>query len=211
MTLKIALTKGRIEKQVVKLFKAAQIDVGALENKERKLVITLKDNDYQIILAKGQDVLTYLDNGVVDLGIVGRDFLLEEESQNPELLDLKLGKCQFILAALPGFDIESPKRKVIASKYPHVAQKYFASQGLDVEIIKIEGSVELAPLINLADGIIDITETGTTLRENNLQVYTKLDSLSTRLVANAVALKQKREEILTFMERLKKVIKEENR
>ena len=209
MTLKIALTKGRIEKQVSQLLQTAGLDIAPLKNKERKLIIPLASGQYEFILAKGPDVLTYLENGVVDLGIVGRDCLLEEENTNPELLDLKVGKCRFILAAPAGFDQNAPGRKVIASKYPHVAQKYFASQGLDVEVIKIEGSVELAPLINLADGIIDITETGTTLRENNLEIYANLDEISTRLVANPLALKHKRSEILTLIDKLTTVIKED--
>lgn len=206
MSLKIALTKGRVEKQVVKLLKQVGLDVTALENKQRKLQITLANGQYEFILAKGPDVVTYLSNGVVDLGIVGSDILLEQNVTGYELLDLNIGKCQFILASTPEFDPTSFGRKVIGTKYPRVAQKYFAQLGQDVEIIKIEGSVELAPLVGLADAIIDITETGTTLKENNLQIYDYLAKISTRLIVNPLALKQKKNEIFTFVDQLAQVL-----
>ena len=206
MTLKIALTKGRVERQFVELLDLLGIDTGPLKNKQRKLQINLAENKYEFILAKGPDVMTYLSNGVMDIGIVGSDILMEQDLEAFELLDLNVGKCQFILASTADFNIESPGRKVIGTKYPKIAQKYFASQGQDVEIIKIEGSVELAPLIGLADAIVDITETGKTLRENNLKIYAWLPKVSTRLVANPLSLKQKKAEIFNFADELAKVV-----
>lgn len=206
MTLKIALTKGRVEKQVVSLLKKLNIDVSPLENKQRKLIIPLADGQYEFILAKGPDVVTYLSNGIVDLGIVGSDILMEQNVSGYQLLDLNVSKCQFILASTTDFNPTSAGRKVIGTKYPRVAQEYFARLGQDVEIIKIEGSVELAPLVGLADAIIDITETGTTLRENNLQIYDWLAKISTRLVVNPLALKQKKNEIFQLVDQLAQVI-----
>lgn len=204
--LSIALTKGRVEDQVIPLFERCGIDCEPLRNKKRKLVITLGEN-LQVILVKGGDVLTYLNNGVVDIGIVGSDILEEQQNTGYELLDLQTGRCQFILASLAGYDLNEPRRHTIGTKYPNITKRYFASRGKDVEIIKIDGSVELAPLIGLADAIVDITETGTTLRENNLQIFDKLSPISTRLVANPLALKQKRGEIFDLVDRLKEARK----
>lgn len=200
--LKIALTKGRVEKQTLPLLKSAGINVQPLENKQRKLIFDLPDDPYTVILAKGPDVSTYLAKGAVDVGIVGSDVLAEQNNQAFELLDLGIGKCQFILASTTDFDPQSPKRKVIGTKYPGITQRYFADRGEDVEVVKIEGSVELAPLIGMADAIVDITETGHTLQENNLKIYDYLQPVSTRLVVNPMSLKQHRDEIFNFVDKL---------
>ena len=178
-----------------------------LRNKKRKLVIPLGD-DLEVILVKGGDVLTYLNNGVVDLGIVGSDVLDEQQNVGYELLDLKTGVCRFILASLAEYNPDEGRRQTIGTKYPNITKEYFAKQGKDVEIIKIEGSVELAPLIGLADAIVDITETGTTLRENNLKIFDWLRPISTRLVVNPLALKQKRNEIFPLVNKMKATIEE---
>ena len=120
------------------------------------------------------------------------------------MLDLKTGQCQFILASLEGYNPKEGRRQRIGTKYPTITKQYFGSQ--DVEIIKIEGSVELAPLVGVADAIVDITETGTTLRENNLKIYDWLQPISTRLVANPLALKQKRNTIFTLIDQLQSAI-----
>ena len=181
-TLRIALTKGRVEKDFIPLLEACGVDCEPLHNKARKLIIPLGDT-IEVILAKGPDVTTYLKNGVVDLGIVGSDVLDEQD------------------------DTSYPKegrRQRIGTKYPTITKQYFGAQ--DVEIIKIEGSVELAPLVGLADAIVDITETGTTLRENNLEIFDWLQPISTRLVANPLALKQKRNTIFKFIDQLSEAI-----
>ena len=205
--LKIALTKGRVEQDAIPLLEACGIDCEPLRNKKRKLVIQLGDS-LEVILVKGGDVLTYLNNGVVDLGIVGSDVLDEQQNKGYELLDLKTGVCRFILASLADYDPKAARRQVIGTKYPNITKEYFASKGQDVEIIKIEGSVELAPLIGLADAIVDITETGTTLRENNLKIFDWLRPISTRLVVNPLSLKQKRNEIFSLVEQMRKTIDE---
>ena len=201
--LRIALTKGRVEKDFIPLLESCGIDCEPLRNKARKLIIPLGDS-VEVILAKGPDVTTYLNNGVVDLGIVGSDVLDEQDNTSYEMLDLKTGQCQFILASLEGYNPKEGRRQRIGTKYPTITKQYFGSQ--DVEIIKIEGSVELAPLVGLADAIVDITETGTTLRENNLKIYDWLQPISTRLVANPLALKQKRNAIFALIDQLQSAI-----
>ena len=201
--LRIALTKGRVEKDFIPLLESCGIDCEPLRNKARKLIIPLGDS-VEVILAKGPDVTTYLNNGVVDLGIVGSDVLDEQDNTSYEMLDLKTGQCQFILASLEGYNPKEGRRQRIGTKYPTITKQYFGSQ--DVEIIKIEGSVELAPLVGLADAIVDITETGTTLRENNLKIYDWLQPISTRLVANPLALKQKRNTIFAVIDQLQSAI-----
>ena len=157
MILKIALTKGRVEEQFMELLDKLQIDITPFRNKQRKLIIDLPG--YQFILAKGPDVMTFVNRGVVDLGIVGSDLLMEQGNERNELMDLKIGQCQFILASVAGFDVNAPGRKTIGTRYPRVAARYFDRLGQDVEIIKIEGSVELAPLIQLTDAINTLNKT----------------------------------------------------
>lgn len=208
MTLKIALTKGRTEKQVLPLLQASGIDCTAIQQKGRQLIFN-DQPDYHFILAKGPDVSTYLEHRAVDIGIVGSDILVEQQNQQYDMLDLKTGRCRFVLASTPAFDPNQTKRKIIATKYPKVTQTYFEQIGEDVEIIKIEGSVELAPLVGLADAIVDIVETGTTLKENNLKVYAELQPVSTHLVVNRLSLKQKRQEIFQLIQNLKQAQKTE--
>lgn len=200
--LKIALTKGRVEQQVLPLLEQAGLDCSQVRNKQRRLIFDSKTQPYEFILAKGPDVTTFLERGAADIGIVGSDILTEHESTQYELLDLGVGKCQFVLASTADFDPVAPRRKIIGTKYPLITQRYFDRLGQDVEIIKIEGSVELAPLTGLADAIVDITETGTTLKENDLHVYAELQPVSTKLVVNRLAVKQYRTEIRNFIDKL---------
>ncbi len=202
--LKIALTKGRTEKQVIPLLEKSGVDCSGLLNKKRRLIVSVADK-YQFVLAKGPDVMTYLTNGACDIGIVGSDILEEQGRTENQLLDLNVGKCRFILASTSSFDPKEERRKVIGTKYPKITQRYFESIGEDVEIVKIEGSVELAPLVGLADAIVDLTETGTTLKENNLEIYEELGPISTRLVANPISLKQKKHEIFELVDALENV------
>lgn len=208
--LKIALTKGRVEQQVLPLLEQAGLDCSQVRNKQRRLIFDSKTQPYEFILAKGPDVTTFLERGAADIGIVGSDILTEHESTQYELLDLGVGKCQFVLASTADFDPVAPRRKIIGTKYPLITQRYFDRLGQDVEIIKIEGSVELAPLTGLADAIVDITETGTTIRENHLQIYDYLQPVSTRLVVNRLALKQQQTAIYDLVDRLAAVVAENN-
>lgn len=205
MSLRIALTKGRLEKQTVELFQKMGLDCDELINKGRRLI--LKVNDYEVVLAKAADVITYVEHGVCDIGIVGRDTIVENGKSFYEMMDLNLGKCDFALATKKGTDFfDGFNTKRIASKYPNVTKAYFEGKGMDVKIIKIEGSVELAPLLNLADGIVDIVETGTTLKENGLEVVEKIMPISARVIVNMASMKLRRDEIDKFLEKLGKVI-----
>ena len=187
--IKIALTKGRTEEQVVPLLEQAGINCEGIRHKGRRLIFD-EDPRYEIILVKGPDVLTYLNNGSVQIGIVGSDILSEQENFQYAMLDLDVGKCRFVLASTKDFNPQVHRRKIIATKYPNITKRYFQGIGEDVEIIKIEGSVELAPLIGLADAIVDIVETGNTLKENNLQIFAKLQQVNTKVVVNLLALRQ---------------------
>lgn len=208
--LKIALTKGRVEQQVLPLLEQAGLDCTQVRNKQRRLIFDSETKPYEFILAKGPDVTTFLERGAADIGIVGSDILTEHESTQYELLDLGVGQCQFVLASTADFDPVAPRRKIIGTKYPLITQRYFDCLGQDVEIIKIEGSVELAPLTGLADAIVDITETGTTIRENHLQIYDYLQPVSTRLVVNRLALKQQQTAIFDLVDRLAAVVNMNN-
>ena len=201
--LKIAVTKGRIEKDVCKLLKASGFDIEPIEKKDRELLIRTKD-DLEMIFVKANDVLTFIEHGIVDVGFVGKDTLEESEfTDYNELLDLNIGKCCFVLASYPDYkDKVFKNKKRIATKYPKIATKYFNSKQEDVEIIKIEGSVELGPVVGMTDAIVDIVETGATLKANGLTVIEKISDISTRLITNKVSLKYKSEEILNLVDKI---------
>lgn len=195
-SIRIALTKGRLEKSIVDLFDEMGYDTGNLKDKGRKLLLSIPDKNLDVVLAKAADVITYVEHGVCDVGVVGKDTIVESGGTFYEVLDLGFGKCRFALAVPKGCDFYSGYRtKRIATKYPKVASSYFESKGMDVEVIKIEGSVELAPLLSLADGIVDIVETGTTLKENGLEVIEEIRNVSARLIVNVASMKLKKEEI----------------
>jgi ATP phosphoribosyltransferase regulatory subunit len=193
---RIALTKGRLENSIVDLFDKMGYDTINLKDKGRKLLLSIPDKNIDVVLAKAADVITYVEHGVCDVGVVGKDTIVESGGTFYEVLDLGFGKCKFALAVPKGTDFYSGYRtKRIATKYPKVASSYFESKGMDVEVIKIEGSVELAPLLSLADGIVDIVETGTTLRENGLEVIEEIRNVSARLIVNIASMKLKKAEI----------------
>ncbi|MGI5958098.1 MAG: ATP phosphoribosyltransferase [Massiliimalia sp.] len=188
--IRIALTKGRLEKDTVALFEALGYDCTQLQNKGRKLILQIPDQGLEVVLAKAADVITYIEHGVCDMGVVGKDTIMEYGGSFFEVTDLGFGKCRFALAGKKGCDFYAGHaEKVIATKYPNVTRKFFDSKGMDVKIVKIEGSVELAPLLNLSDAIVDIVETGTTLRENGLEVYEDVANISARLIVNTVSMK----------------------
>lgn len=198
--LRIALTKGRLEKDTVALFEKIGFDCQALKEKGRKLILPVPDANIEAVLAKANDVITYVEHGVCDIGIVGKDTIVEMSGKFFELVDLGFGKCNFALAVKKGSDFYSGFGvKTIATKYPNIARNYFESKGMDVEIVKIEGSVELAPLLELADGIVDIVETGATLRENGLEVAEYIMPISARVIVNTVSLKMRQKEIENLM------------
>ena len=202
-TVKIALTKGRLEQFAIESFEGIGIDCSELRDKGRKLIFKSNNSDIEFVLVKATDVLTYVEHGAVDIGIVGKDTLMEYNKEFYEVVDLKVGKCKFAVASLPETDLYSGyNRKKIATKYPQVAANYFRRNGIDVEIIKIEGSVELAPLLNLADAIVDIVETGATLKENGLVIKEKICDISARMIVNIASMKMKQEEISKIIKAL---------
>jgi len=205
MSMQIALAKGRLEKPVVNMLAGCGYGVESLRDKGRALVFQDSRKDIRYFLAKANDVITYVEHGVADIGIVGKDTLMEGGKDYYELLDLKVGVCRFILAGLPE---NPPLQKVghlrIGTKYPNVTRQYFHSRGMDPEIIRIDGSVELGPLLGLCDGIVDIMETGTTLKENGLVVFDEVCPLSARAIVNRASFKLKREEIMTVIRDLER-------
>lgn len=207
MSISIALTKGRLEKETVKILDKAEFGTEELKDKGRKLVFKDSKNDIKYFLVKAADSITYVEHGVADIGVVGKDTLLESDNNYYEVLDLGIGKCKFIVASLPEKNLFKKIGHIkIGTKYPKVTKEYFKEKGMDVEIIKIEGSVELAPILELCDGIVDIMETGTTLKENGLIVFDEICEISARIIVNKASFKLKRKEIGDFIERVKAVI-----
>jgi ATP phosphoribosyltransferase len=201
--LRIALTKGRIEKYAVDMFESIGINCCELKDKGRKLIFKDDTNNVEFVLVKSADVLTYVDHGAADIGIVGKDTILEQQKDLYEVVDLGFGRCSFNVAALPEYkSLESFKRKKIATKYPNVAGSYFRSKGEDVEIIKIDGSVELAPILGLSDAIVDIVETGATLKENGLVIIEKICDVSARMIVNRASMKIYKSQISELIEKI---------
>ncbi len=182
--LNIALPKGRLGDKVYALFAAIGYDCAAMQQENRRLVLTDDEKQISYLLVKPSDVAIYVEHGAADIGVVGKDTLLESQPDVYELLDLGLGKCRLAVAVKNGWqeDLSLPLR--VATKYPHVAKEYYDAQSRRIEIIKLNGSIELAPLLGLSDVIVDIVETGTTLRENDLAVFADVAQSSARLIAN---------------------------
>ena len=204
MALSIALTKGRLEKQTVKLLQEQGYGIEPLLDKGRQLVFQDTKKEVRYFLTKANDCITYVQHGVADIGVVGKDTLMEGDSDYYEMLDLQIGKCCFIVAGLKDHNpLEKSGHVKIGTKYPNVAKEYFLKQGMDVELIKIDGSVELAPVLGLCDGIVDIMETGTTLKENGLVVFDTVCDISARVIVNKASFKLKRKEIEQVLKDLK--------
>lgn len=201
----IALPKGRLLKKVYDLFKKIGYENKELLEDNRKLVFENKGIRYLIV--KPSDVGIYVEKGVADIGIVGKDILLENSHDIYELLDLKFGKCKICMASIKDYKEDIERRLRVATKYINVSKKYFDSINRDVEIIKLNGSVELAPILNLSDVIIDIVETGGTLKENNLIVIKDIvDYISSRLIVNKVSFKFKNNLITEIVKNIEEVL-----
>jgi len=203
-TLKVAMPKGRIYKKASALFRSAGLPVPLDVDETRKLVISLPEAGMEFILAKPVDVPTYVEYGVADIGIVGKDVLMEESKDVYELLDLGIARCRMSVIGLPDWKPGIHQR--VATKYPNVASQYFREQGQQVEVVKLNGSIELAPLIGLADRIVDMVETGQTLKENGLVEMNSIFEITSRLIANRVSYRMKNDEIQTLCDRLQAVI-----
>ena len=203
--LTFALGKGRLAKKTLELFEQIGITCEEMKDKDsRKLIFVNEEHKLKFFLAKGPDVPTYVEYGAADIGVVGKDTIMEMQGKFFELVDLGFGRCRFALAGKKGDDFYSGYGvKTVATKYPNVTRSYFEAKGMDVDIVKIEGSVELAPLVGLAHGIVDIVETGTTLKENGLSVLEEIYPLSARMVVNPVSMKMEHERIAAIIEKLR--------
>ncbi|MCR4721594.1 MAG: ATP phosphoribosyltransferase [Lachnospiraceae bacterium] len=206
----IALAKGRLAKQTMEILKKLGITCPEMEDKDsRKLIFTNEELGFKFFLAKANDVPTYVEYGAADIGIVGKDTIVEEGRSLYEVLDLNLGKCRMCVAgpesARALLDSSLPLR--VATKYPKIAKDYFYNvRHQSVEIIKLNGSIELAPIVGLAEVIVDIVETGSTLRENGLVVLEEFMPLSARMVVNRVSLKMEQERIGKLIEDMKNAL-----
>ena len=202
--LKVAMPKGRIYKQASKLFREAGVSIPDDFDDSRKLVIPLPEAGMEFIMAKPVDVPTYVEYGVADIGIVGKDVLMEENRSVYELLDLGIARCRMSVIGLP--DWKPTLHPRVATKYPNVASQYFREKGQQVEVIKLNGSIELAPLIGLADRIVDMVESGQTIKENGLVEMEQIFSITSRLIANRVSYRMKNEAMEQLCDRLQRTI-----
>ncbi|MEG1152966.1 MAG: ATP phosphoribosyltransferase [Ruthenibacterium sp.] len=204
--LNIALPKGRLGDKVYDLFAAIGYDCAAMREDNRKLVFENAEKGVRYLLVKPSDVAIYVEHGAADIGVVGKDTLLETRPEVYELLDLRLGICRLAVAAKNNWqeDLSLPLR--VATKYPHVAKEYYDAQCRRVELIKLNGSIELAPILGLSDVIVDIVETGSTLRENDLKVFATVAQSSARLIANKAAYQFLAADIDTICRKLREKI-----
>lgn len=204
--LSIAVPKGRILKALAPLFSRAGLDVGPLLADDRRLVRDDAAGRLRYVFLKPDDVPTYVEYGAVDLGIAGRDTLLEKKADLYTPLDLGIGKCRLAVAGPRGK--RAPDLPRVATKYPRVAAEFFAKKGIQAEVIAVSGSVELAPLVGLSDLIVDVVETGKTLEENDLEVIETVAEVSTMLIANRAAYKLRAAEIRPLCEAIGKAVAE---
>ena len=202
--LNIALPKGRLGDKVYELFASVGYDCSEIYSDNRKLVFENKENGVRYLLVKPSDVAIYIAHGAADIGVVGKDILEEGNFDIYELLDLNLGKCNMCVAAPNDYveDFDRPLR--VATKFVNIAKNYYISLNREIEIIKLNGSIEIAPLLGLTDVIVDIVESGKTLKENNLRVYEQIMPISARLIANKSSYKFKNDDIDNLMVKLKK-------
>ncbi|WP_418302113.1 ATP phosphoribosyltransferase [Lysinibacillus fusiformis] len=206
--LTIAMPKGRIFDEAYQMLLEAGFNLPEEVEMSRKLMIEIPEEKIRFILSKPMDVPVYVEHGVADIGIAGKDVLLEQQREVHELLDLKISNCYIASAGLPNTEMNEIAPR-IATKYPNIAMKYYKGIGEQVEIIELNGSIELAPMIGLADRIVDIVSTGRTLKENGLVEYEFISAVSSRLIANPVSYRMKGERIIDLVRRLKKCVNEQ--
>ena len=193
--LNVALPKGRLGEKVYAMFEKAGFPCPSIKENNRKLIFENEECGVRYFWVKPSDVAIYVERGAADIGVAGKDILLEYEPDIYELLDLDLGKCRMAVAAMAGFRDDTRKTLRVATKFSNIARTYYASKGRDIDIIHLNGSIEIAPILGLSDVIVDIVETGTTLKENNLLVYDNIVPISARLIANKSSYKFKGAEI----------------
>jgi len=201
----IAFSRGRLLKEATYIFKKAGYNINNILKNTRKLIFEYPDVGIKAMVVRPTDVPAYVEHGAADCGIVGKDTLLEEKYDLYEPLDLRIGKCKLIVAAPNGYKPDSSKILRVATKYPGIANDYFSNKGINVEIVKLYGSVELAPIVGLSDVIVDLTASGETLKKNKLESIDVISNITARLVVNRVSMKVKSKEIKEFITKLQKV------
>jgi ATP phosphoribosyltransferase len=204
----IALAKGRLAEKTLDLLEQLGISCSEIRTGSRKLIFTTDDGTIRIIMVKPSDVPAYVEYGTADIGIAGKDTLMEEGRSLYEMLDLKFGGCRLVVAGFPDKKHSGITQSHIrvATKYPNITRSYFSGKGETVEIIKLNGSVELGPLTGLSDVIVDIVESGRTLAENGLEVLEEICPVSARLVVNQVSLKTRNDEIKRIIDGLRELL-----
>lgn len=207
--LTIALPKGKLFSLSANLFEKVGVTAEHLSEKSRKLIISNDECKIRFIITKTSDVPTYVEYGAADIGVIGKDVLVESGQDVYELLDLGFGKCRLMMA-VPREERRSRlldyAHTRVATKYPHIAEQFFAQQGMQMEYIKLNGSIELGPLVGLSESIVDIVETGTTLVENDLEEIAHIMDVSARLIVNRVSFKLKFDRIYRIVNDLKQVL-----
>ena len=199
----VALPKGRLGEKVYSIFEKSGYECSELREENRKLTFENKQAGVRYFWVKPSDVAIYVERGAADIGIAGKDILSEYEPDVYELMDLNVGKCRMCVAGIKGARLPEERTLRVATKFPHIALEHFQKQGREIEIIKLNGSIEIAPLLNLSDVIVDIVETGTTLKENNLEVIEEFVDISARFIANKASCKFKAERINKMKDALK--------
>lgn len=205
--LNIALPKGRLGEKVYAMFEAAGYECPSIKENNRKLIFENAEKQVCYFWVKPSDVAIYVERGAADIGVAGKDILLEYSPDVYELLDLNLGKCRMAVAAPKAFDDDGEKTLKVATKFTNIAAKYYAGIGREIDIIKLNGSIEIAPILKLSDVIVDIVETGTTLKENNLEVKNTIEHISARLIANKASFKFKSNDIENIVNSIKAQVK----
>ena len=206
----IALPKGRLGEKVLSMFEAAGYDCPSIHENSRKLIFENEKKQIRYFWVKPSDVSIYVERGAADIGVAGKDILLEYEPNIYEMLDLNVGKCRMAVAAKRDFVDRGERTLRVATKFPRIASSYYASICRDIDIIKLNGSIEIAPILNLSDVIVDIVETGTTLRENDLEVKKEIVPLSARVIVNRASYKFKNAEISKILSALKEQVKQDD-
>lgn len=206
--IKIALAKGRLAQTAFEIFNQTGIYKEPFDKETRKLIF--REEGIEIVLVKAGDVPTYVERGAVDIGIVGLDSLMQANADLYEIMDLGFGKCKFSVAALKNYSSPKGRKLRVASKYTNVAREFYINKGEQIDIIKLEGSVELAPIVGLSDVIVDLVQTGKTLEENGLEVIEDICDISARFVANKASFKTKNKMIKEIIEKLNIYVGEKN-
>ena len=206
--LNIALPKGRLGEKAYQMLKNSGYECPAIEDPGRKLIFENPEKGVRYFWVKPSDVAIYVERGAADIGVAGKDILLEYNPDVYELLDLDVGKCRMAVAAKKDFQDNTDRTLRVATKFSNIAQQHYLSKGRDIDIIHLNGSIEIAPILGLSDVIVDIVETGTTLKENDLEVIETIIPISARLIANKTSYQFKSEKIVELVEQIARQMEE---